>query len=197
MLPPPLKTKEGKVACRRQHTFVGTSLYMSPEMLSDVHIVDFGADLWGFGCIIYTMLCGNSPFVAECDMVIFQRILARDLEIPSFLSEDAVDIIQSLLQLVPSQRLGYSSIANAKNHRYFRDLDFSILSSSDPPFPSGGGRSPCASDSDCTPRPGQSFCARNVSSYDCSNILQLRRSQSSRFGSSKGGKRDARTFAMP
>jgi len=42
---------------KRKGTFVGTPLYVSPEMLQE-NISSHGSDFWALGCIIYQMLIG-------------------------------------------------------------------------------------------------------------------------------------------
>ena len=49
---------------RRGSAFVGTPLYVSPEMLED-SISSAAGDLWAFGCILYQMVVGHVPFEAE------------------------------------------------------------------------------------------------------------------------------------
>ena len=45
----------------RRGTFVGTALYVSPEMLN--HNIAYPAsDIWALGCTIYKMLTGEPPF---------------------------------------------------------------------------------------------------------------------------------------
>jgi len=46
-----VKTGE-KLDQKRKATFVGTPLYVSPEMLKD-NISSFAGDIWAFGCILY------------------------------------------------------------------------------------------------------------------------------------------------
>jgi len=55
-------------------TFVGTPLYVSPEMLAH-NIACFGSDLWGLGCIIYQCLTGRPPFVGSTQNQVFDQIL--------------------------------------------------------------------------------------------------------------------------
>ena len=43
----------------RSDTFVGTPLYVSPEMLEDTKSTP-ASDLWALGCIIYRMHAGSS-----------------------------------------------------------------------------------------------------------------------------------------
>ena len=42
-------------------SFVGTLYYVAPEMINDQN-VDFGADLWALGIIIYWLFTGKYIF---------------------------------------------------------------------------------------------------------------------------------------
>ncbi len=50
----------------RKGTFVGTPLYVSPEMLNE-NISSASGDVWALGCIIYQMITGDVPFKAPAD----------------------------------------------------------------------------------------------------------------------------------
>jgi serine/threonine protein kinase len=54
-------------------------------------------DLWALGCTLYQMLSGSSPFKDASEWLIFQRIIARDLRIPEYFSDEARDLIDKLL----------------------------------------------------------------------------------------------------
>ena len=60
----------------RKGTFVGTLLYVSPEMLENN---DSGAftDLWALGCLIYEMANGYTPFIARTEAQVMENILNR------------------------------------------------------------------------------------------------------------------------
>ena len=55
---------------KRKATFVGTPLYVSPEMLSD-NISSASGDIWALGCIIFQMITGEVPFKAQHDYQTF------------------------------------------------------------------------------------------------------------------------------
>lgn len=54
-------------------------------------------DLWALGCTVFQMLSGTSPFKDASEWLIFQRIIARDIKFPDYLSDEARDLIDRLL----------------------------------------------------------------------------------------------------
>ena len=83
---------------QRRDTFVGTPLYVSPEMLLETKSLP-ASDLWALGCIIYKMYFGEVPFKAESETLTFDKILCRDFTFPEkpAISDAARDIIDKLL----------------------------------------------------------------------------------------------------
>ena len=47
---------------KRPHASVGTHGYMAPEVLSKGTAYDSSADWFSFGCMLYKLLKGHSPF---------------------------------------------------------------------------------------------------------------------------------------
>ncbi|KAF5627508.1 AUR kinase [Fusarium sp. NRRL 52700] len=91
----------------RRTTFCGTLDYLPPEMvnpkISD-YAYDRKVDLWSLGVLAYEFLVGEAPF--EDDIVMTHRRIAKaDMKVPSFVSDDATDLIKKLLVVDPKKRL--------------------------------------------------------------------------------------------
>jgi serine/threonine protein kinase len=52
------------VAATYAGVILGTAAYMAPEQAKG-KAVDKRADIWGFGCVLFEMLSGKSPFAGE------------------------------------------------------------------------------------------------------------------------------------
>ena len=63
-------------------TVVGTPTHMSPEQLTGLP-ADGRADLWSAGVILYEMLTGVSPFLAETPATVMHKVLQAEPEAPS------------------------------------------------------------------------------------------------------------------
>ncbi|KAI0519631.1 hypothetical protein KFK09_007085 [Dendrobium nobile] len=115
-------------------TFVGTAAYVPPEVLNSCP-ASFGNDLWALGCTLYQMLTGSSPFKDASEWLIFQRIMARDLKFPDYFSDEARDLIDKLLDIEPTKRLGAGpqGYAALKMHPFFRGIDWKNLRKSAAP----------------------------------------------------------------
>ncbi len=66
-------------------TVVGTPTHMSPEQLMGLQ-ADGRADLWSSGVILYELLTGLSPFLAESPATVMHKVLQTDPKPPSALA---------------------------------------------------------------------------------------------------------------
>lgn len=91
----------------RSGQITGSPQYMSPEQAAGL-TVDARSDLFSFGCVLYAMCTGRSPFRADTTIATIRRVCdetprsIRDVnpEIPEWL----VDIIERLLAKSPTDR---------------------------------------------------------------------------------------------
>ncbi|KAL4703288.1 hypothetical protein ACJJTC_015420 [Scirpophaga incertulas] len=120
----------------RKISFVGTPQYVSPELLRNC-VDTRTSDLWALGCIIYQMISGLPPFRAATEFLTFQKILKMDYEFPEGFPADAKDLVEKLLILDHSKRIGandrgdiYESI---RNHPFFDGIDWNTIWSQTPP----------------------------------------------------------------
>lgn len=120
----------------RKISFVGTAQYVSPELLHN-RVDTRASDLWALGCIIYQMISGLPPFRAPGDFLTFQKIFKMDYEFPEGFPADAKDLVEQLLVLDHTKRLGsedkgdtYESI---RSHPFFEGIDWENLCEQTPP----------------------------------------------------------------
>jgi serine/threonine protein kinase len=94
-------------------TMMGTARYIPPEQWTNAESVDHRADLYALGCILFEMLCGQSPFVPSDKQEDWQSSLMLEHAVappprPRALSgeipPDVEDIILCLLQKHPDRR---------------------------------------------------------------------------------------------
>ena len=90
---------------------VGTSFYMSPEVLQGNY--DNKCDIWSCGVILYLMLCGYPPFYGETEYEIFKAISRKKFSFPEeewkSISDDAKDLIKHMI-IDPDKRYNADNI---------------------------------------------------------------------------------------
>lgn len=126
---------DGEHQCR---SMTGTYEYMAPEVL-EAKRYGTAVDWWSFGVLGYEFLTGGTPFRANNDTKMFEKILKAKPTLPYYLSPDAKDLLTRFLRKEPKKRLGANmpkDMQTIKKHRFFRKLDWKKLEKREvePPF---------------------------------------------------------------
>lgn len=127
----------------REFNFEGTALYLSPEIMNDQGCTG-ASDLWALGIIIYYMITGKTPFGVEASGVtapeaaqylIFESISnyvegTEQIKWPERIlqitpkDESAKDIVESLLKVEPSARLGAGTDEGGNGYGHLKGHEF-------------------------------------------------------------------------
>lgn len=78
------------------------------------------ADVWGLGCMLYTLLVGKPPFDTDAVKSTLTRVVMADYKIPSHLSANAKDLIDKLLKKNPKERIKLRDIVK---HPFMSSLE--------------------------------------------------------------------------
>jgi polo-like kinase 1 len=93
----------------KRKTICGTPNYIAPEVIDgdkEKRGHSFEVDVWSMGVIFFTLLVGKPPYESKDVKSTYQRILRNEYSFPSNIqiSEDAKDLIASMLQTKPEKR---------------------------------------------------------------------------------------------
>ena len=118
-----------KICEEKTYTLCGTPEYMAPEIFLNKGYGK-GVDWWAFGCLLYELLVGITPFYENDPILIFKRILKNDIKFPTNFPINAKSLIKHCLEIEENKRYGclIKGIQDIKGHRFFNGLDFNSLS---------------------------------------------------------------------
>jgi len=114
---------------KRPYASVGTHGYIAPEVLRRGTSYDSGADWFSYGCTIFKLLRGHSPFrtsKTKDKSEIDQMTLNEDVELPSSFSCEVKDFLTGLLKKNVEERLGCCGRGGEelKEQSFFKDIDW-------------------------------------------------------------------------
>ncbi|CAN0164132.1 unnamed protein product [Ectocarpus sp. 4 AP-2014] len=116
----------------RTSSFCGTEAYLAPEMILRL---PYGSsvDFWQYGCFVYELYAGRSPFwlPRKPRKFIRENILNGVFAYPSVVPEAAKDITGALLQVTEARRLGcgkdFAAWDDVKKNGFFANTDWEAL----------------------------------------------------------------------
>ncbi len=118
-----------KVCDGKTYTLCGTPEYMAPEIFLNK---GYGkpVDWWAFGCMLYEMLVGITPFFDNDPILIFKKVLKGNVRFPTNFPIAAKSLILHCLEKDQGKRYGCltKGIQDIRGHRFFNGLDFNSLS---------------------------------------------------------------------
>ena len=126
----------------KSFTICGTLQYIAPEIITGEGYNE-SVDWWSLGIIMYEMLTGKLPFKFNFDSQEEQEqndlnIYDKKIKFPSWIEENAKDLINKLLNKNPEKRIGSGKegAENIKKHPFFSDIDWNKALNKElrPPF---------------------------------------------------------------
>ena len=121
----------------KSYTICGTVQYLAPEIMEGEGY-DASVDWWSLGVMLYEMLTNKLPFKFKYDGNYNLEIYRRNIIFPSWMDENAKDLISKLLIFDPDKRLGNgeNKSDDIKKHPYFSDIDWNKALNKEltPPF---------------------------------------------------------------
>jgi len=102
----------------RSSSFVGSPLYMAPEVLLREEYNPFAADVWSLAIVLIELLTGKTPFSSfSCmdellDFVSFETFVP----IPESIPADLRELLRKMLDFNPTTRLSIGSVKDFINH---------------------------------------------------------------------------------
>lgn len=92
----------------------GSIHYAAPEVIKRIPYDGKKADVWSLGIILFVLLSGLFPFddISNRTEIIFDKIVAGEFFLPSFLSSEVSPLLRSMLQKDPKKRPDVNEILN-------------------------------------------------------------------------------------
>ncbi|KAI8909205.1 kinase-like domain-containing protein, partial [Gorgonomyces haynaldii] len=111
---------------RPVYGIAGTEPYMAPEMIEGISY-DCRIDYWSLGVILFELICGERPFRGKNRR---ELIKIGRYSIPARVcpSSHCRALMEGLLQVNPTKRLGYNDDQKLRLHPWFLGLDWGLVS---------------------------------------------------------------------
>ncbi|KAJ7102910.1 hypothetical protein C8R44DRAFT_887632 [Mycena epipterygia] len=91
-------------------TFCGSLYFAAPELLNAKLYTGPEVDIWSFGVVLYTLVCGKVPFEDESMPALHAKIKRGLVEYPVWLSAECKHLLTRMLVINPLRRAPLSEI---------------------------------------------------------------------------------------
>lgn len=83
---------------KKRDSFVGTAEYVAPELLNDSKCLP-ASDLWALGCVACKMFNGKTPFFAQTEYLVFNKIKEGNFTLNQSMPPLLKDLVSKLLKV--------------------------------------------------------------------------------------------------
>ncbi|KAL4430220.1 hypothetical protein ABPG74_014779 [Tetrahymena malaccensis] len=104
--------KEGELL----KTACGSPCYAAPEMIQGKKYEGLCVDIWSTGIIMFALICGYLPFEDQNTSVLYKKIVSGEFSIPRWVSTEAKDLMNCILNTDPVKRYKINDI---RNHKWY------------------------------------------------------------------------------
>ena len=92
----------------------GSPSFAPPEMIQNLEYIPEKTDFYSAGITLYIILTGSPPFTGNKLEDLYKEILSKKLEFPSWISEEAKEVIEGFLDRDPATRWTWSEFKKSK-----------------------------------------------------------------------------------
>lgn len=97
--------KGGQTEVTQMGAIMGSPVYMAPEQIEDPDNVDFRADVYALGCVLFQSLTGQKPFQQTTIIDIINKKLSADAPDPRAYRSDLPEPVAQLVQKMMQRKL--------------------------------------------------------------------------------------------
>ena len=94
------------------NTYLGTCLYMAPEILKSNTEYTNKTDLWSLGVVFYRILYGDYPFKGKTEVNLIYNIDNMKIKYPEEfgISESSINLLKEIFQVEPDKRISWEKL---------------------------------------------------------------------------------------